>query len=184
MSPRTSTLALALPILLAAGCQTAGTGSGGVSVVNTPDETQAAAMDTMSQLEGEWQLVGEDGELIQGSTFKLTSAGSIVREIMFEGDPREMTNVYHMDGDKLVCTHYCAAGNQPRMVADVDGGNSFDFQVDYVSNLLPSHQVYMGGLKLVLVDDNTLEQHWTSFNKEGEVAGEMTFVMKKVGSAN
>ncbi|RNC80661.1 MAG: hypothetical protein ED559_02320 [Phycisphaera sp.] len=172
-------VAFTFPMLLAAGCQTAGTDSGGVNVANTPDETQATAMDTMSQLEGEWQLVGEDGELGPGSTFKVTSAGSIVREIMFEGFGHEMTNVYHMDGDQIVCTHYCAVGNQPRMVAAADGGNSFDFQVDYVSNLLPTHDHYMGGLKLVLVDDNTLEQHWTTFNKEGEVAGEMTFVMKK-----
>lgn len=179
MSPRTSAVVLTLPLLLAAGCQTAGTDSSGVQVASAPDETQASALTTLAKLEGEWEMQMPDGATGPGSTFKLTSNGSIVREIMFPGG-NEMTNVYHMDGDKLVCTHYCAAGNQPRMVADVDGGNSFDFQVDYVSNLLPSHQVYMGGLKLVLVDDNTLEQHWTSFNKEGEVAGEMTFVMMKV----
>lgn len=169
----------ALPLLLAVGCQTTQTDTDGVQVATTPDETQATAMDTLSQLEGEWQLVGEDGEMGPGSTFKVTSAGSIVREIMFEGHEHEMTNVYHMDGDQLVCTHYCAVGNQPRMVAAIDGGNSFAFETDYVSNLLEAQDHYMGGLRLVLVDDETLEQHWTTFNMDGDVAGEMTFVMKK-----
>ena len=179
MSPRTSALALTLPILLAAGCQTAGTDSSGVQVATTPDETQASALTTLAKLEGEWEMQMPDGATGPGSTFKLTSNGSIVREIMFPGDS-EMTNVYHMDGDKLVCTHYCAVGNQPRMVASIDGGNSFVFKTDYVSNLLEAQDHYMGGLKLVLVDDNTLEQHWTTFNMDGEVAHEMTFVMKRV----
>lgn len=184
MTRNTLAVSLLTPILLSLGCQTAGTDSGGVQVAATPNETQATAMETLGQFEGEWQLVGEDGELGPGSTFEVTSAGSIVREIMFEGHDHEMTNVYHMDGDQLVCTHYCAVGNQPRMVASIDGGNSFAFKTDYVSNLLEAQDHYMGGLKLVLVDDNTLEQHWTTFNMDGEVAYEMTFVMKKGGTAN
>ena len=29
----------------------------------------------------------------------------------------DMISMFNLDGDRVVLTHYCAAGNQPRMVA-------------------------------------------------------------------
>lgn len=175
MTPiRTLTASIFASALLLTGCQSAG-----VHVASEPDETQASAMDLLAQFEGEWEMVDENGETGPGSVFKVTSAGSIVREIMFEGHGHEMTNVYHMDGGQVVCTHYCAVGNQPRMVATVDGSNSLAFKTDSVSNLLPAQEHYMGELTLTLVDDNTLEQEWTTFNMDGEIEHAMTFVMKR-----
>jgi hypothetical protein len=143
-----------------------------------------AVMQLLASLEGEWRLEQEDGSLSEAfSAFKVSSAGSVVREIMAVGEPQEMTNLYHMDGDTVVCTHYCAAGNQPRMIADgieqTDRGKSLEFKVDSVSNFTKGQDHYMGGLKLVFIDDDTVEQVWTTFNAEGEVAGQMTFVMKR-----
>ncbi|MEZ6019293.1 MAG: hypothetical protein R3F17_04090 [Planctomycetota bacterium] len=40
-----------------------------------------------------------------------------MREIMFPGQPFEMTNVYRLDGNDLCVTHFCAVGNQPQMRA-------------------------------------------------------------------
>src|SRR5437764_568426 len=48
-----------------------------------------------------------DLELIAGGT-------ALVERERAEGRP-EMMTVYHLDGDRLVLTHYCMAGNQPRM---------------------------------------------------------------------
>ncbi len=36
---------------------------------------------------------------------------------MYPGMEHEMTNMYTLDGNTLVMTHYCAGGNQPRMRA-------------------------------------------------------------------
>ena len=41
--------------------------------------------------------------------FRVTSAGSVVQETMFPGSDHEMVNMYSVDGDKLLMTHYCAA---------------------------------------------------------------------------
>jgi len=46
----------------------------------------------------------------------------------------EMTNVYHMDGPTLVMTHYCAAGNQPRLRAASGTSGTIDFKTDSVTN--------------------------------------------------
>lgn len=147
-------------------------------------EHKAEVMKLLASLEGEWRLVQEDGSLSKEvSVFRPSSAGSVVREIMMVGEPHEMTNLYHMDGDAVVCTHYCAVGNQPRMVAKEldhsDRGPMLDFMVDSVSNFTEGQEHYMGGLKLVFVDDDTIEQIWTSFDTQGEVAHQMTFVMKR-----
>ena len=176
-------VAVASIALLATGCQTANQ-TGGVHTVMGSEFADKAVLGQLSSLEGEWQLVGEDGELGLGSTFALTSAGSAVREIMFAGQPNEMTNFYHMDGQSIVCTHYCAIGNQPRMVTTGmqtnDGVASFDFTTDSVSNFRKEQNHYMGGLKLTLLDANTIKQEWTSFDADGVIASEMVFVMKRV----
>ena len=81
-------------------------------------------------------------------------------------------------------THYCAVGNQPRMVAtngieQTDDGPAIDFLVESVSNYVEGQDHYMGGLKLVFVDSDTVHQIWTTFNGKGEVDHQMTFVIKR-----
>jgi hypothetical protein len=72
---------------------------------------------------------------------KTTGAGSAVVQTLFPGDKYEMVNVYHMDGDTLLFTHYCAAQNAPVMKFEksetpgeikfvFNGGTNFDVNVD------------------------------------------------------
>ena len=74
-------------------------------------------MERLKSLEGEWMLVNEQGEVTNhvATEFRMTANGSVLREFMFPGDPHEMLNVYHEDGDRVLMTHYCASGNQPRL---------------------------------------------------------------------
>ena len=84
---------------------------------NTVAQHDTPMLGAISELAGDWQMTDENGVTHRASRFVVTSGGSAVREIMWPGQAMEMTNLYHMDGGALVCTHYCAAGNQPRMVA-------------------------------------------------------------------
>lgn len=142
-----------------------------------------SVMGTLSSLEGEWELEQEDGSFGNGSTFKVSSNGSVVREIMFPGEPHEMTNLYHMDGTDVVATHYCAVGNQPRLVSEgleeTEEGPSLPFEFESVSNFRESQGHVMGGLTLVFVDEDTLHEVWRSFDGEGNLAHEMTFVFRR-----
>lgn len=185
MTARQTAAALLVSLGLA-GCATDGLTAGSRPVPVAADPVvEKAVMDRLASLAGEWHMVGEDGQSPSGSTvFAVSSAGSVLREVMMPGQPHEMTNVYHMDGSRVVCTHYCAAGNQPRMVAtglstDAEGRPVIDFAFESVSNLRESHDHYMGGLRLTFVDDSTLYQDWTSFNKNGETDHTMTFVLKR-----
>jgi hypothetical protein len=147
---------------------------------NADPAADAALMPALTALQGEWQMQDEAGQWITGTVFTVSSNDSVIREVMFPGTPNEMTNLYHMDGTDAVVTHYCAVGNQPRMVAagitETPEGPAIDYTFDSVSNLRPEHTHVMGGLRLVFLSDTHIRQDWTSYDPStGEVAGEMSF---------
>jgi len=128
----------------------------------TPQQ-QAALFDQVKSLEGTWEMTDENGVKHTACVFQTSSNGTVVREIMFPGSQHEMTNVYHMDGPTLVVTHFCAAGNQPRMRAhagDTPGVVAFTF--DSVSNLTRADETYMGQLTLIRTGPDTMREEWKS----------------------
>jgi len=154
----------AVVVLAMAGALVASGCSSGTKVAGTPGQEQTKAMERLKSLAGEWTELGPDGKP-QTIVYSVTAGGSAVREVMFPGMPHEMTNLYHMDGASLVCTHYCALGNQPRMRArglSADG-KSIVFTFDSVTNLAKPDGQYMGGLALEMPDADHVTQVWTSY---------------------
>ena len=136
----------------------------------TPAEN-ALLFDQVKALEGTWEMADEQGVRQVASVFTLSSNGSVVREVMYPGQPAEMTNVYHMDGPTLVMTHYCAGGNQPRMRACTAEQGTIAFHFDSVTNLTDPQAQYMGELTLVRVDPDTLLEEWKTM-QDGKVVPE------------
>ena len=95
-----------------------------------------------------------------------------------------MTNLYHMDGSNLVLTHYCAAGNQPRMIAskalDTDEGTAFEFNFDQVSNLRASHDHFMGNMTLTILKSGGMRQDWRSYDRDGNLTDPTTFALSRI----
>ena len=62
---------------------------------------------------------------------RVTSRGhAFVHELSVSGIPDHPVTLFYLDGDRLLLTHYCDAGNRPRMVAkaSTDGKTlEFDF---------------------------------------------------------
>ena len=50
-------------------------------------------------------------------SYELIAGGTALVERERTDKTPEMLTVYHLDGKRLVLTHYCMAGNQPRMEA-------------------------------------------------------------------
>lgn len=73
----------------------------------------AAAFTKLAALAGDW--ASADDPTVVVATYRVTAGGSAVMETLFPGQPHEMVTMYTRDGDSLVLTHYCSAGNQPRM---------------------------------------------------------------------
>jgi uncharacterized protein YciI len=136
--------------------------SAGVWSADAPPSA-AERLEQLKGLAGTW--VGDmdgDGEHDSEVVFRVTSAGSAVHETMFPGEEHEMVNLFHLDGDALVMTHYCAAGNQPHLKAtDGDGVGAFTFDLTRASNAKPGDHV-MSHAVFTIVDENTLREEWVS----------------------
>lgn len=149
-------------------------------------ERQAATLGRLKTLEGTWVMTKSNGQPVAEAergtiTFTTTSAGSAVREVMFPGAKHEMTNMYHMDGNDVVVTHYCAMGNQPRMRCTSAAGNELVFAFDSATNVRSSDEECMGELTVRFVDNRTIEQVWTS-SKGGSKMPHAVFTLERKGS--
>lgn len=155
----------ALPLLLAACSSTSHSSLVHPRVVRAANESQKSVLvERVKTLAGTWE--GQSPEGAHVTTFAVSSNGSAVRELMFPGTPHEMTNMYHMDGDSLLMTHYCAMGNQPRMRATVGRDpNELRFEFDGVSNLRAEDEMYMGSMTMTIVDQDHIKQVWHHYVK-------------------
>jgi hypothetical protein len=137
------------------------------------DDAASSAFERLKALAGSWQSEARDeqGNPQQEIEFKVVAQGSAVVETMFPGKPYEMVNVYTLDGDRILITHYCAGGNQPRMAAPAASGAVIEFKVVDVTGLKDPAQSYMGSLKLDLSDPAVVVANWATI-KQGEDAKE------------
>ena len=126
------------------------------------DGSQAFAK--LKSLEGSWSGKTADGRAVQVSN-RVTSGGSVLMsEITGKED---MITMFHLDGGRLLLTHYCAAGNQPRMVATLSpDGKSITFDFLDATNLLPSQGGHMERVVFTLIDADHHFEDW-QFAQDG-----------------
>jgi len=94
-------------------------------------------------------------------TFKVTAGGSaVMSEILGKED---MVTMFNLDGPRrLLLTHYCAAGNEPRMQASLSpDGKVITFTYVDATNLATPHAAHMQKMVLTLIDDNHHTEEWT-----------------------
>lgn len=82
----------------------------------------------LQALEGTWEGKNSQGQPLTVS-FRMTAGGSALMSEIHGHGKENMITMFHMDGDRLLMTHYCGAGNQPRMrvVASDDTSVTFEF---------------------------------------------------------
>lgn len=129
-----------------------------------------AAFDRLKSLEGTWDeapwSVGEDGRVVQ---YRLTGRGSALIE-EYVGDP-PMTTVYHLDGDNLRLTHYCNAGNQPRMTAAFYRNDTLKFDFVDVTNLSEPGAYHTRTLEIKFHDENHIDLNFVGLKNGNDVPG-------------
>lgn len=125
--------------------------------------SRATLLDGLKPLAGTWMMAGENGEQQVGVEYRVIADGSVVLETVFPGSRHEMVNTYHMDNGRLIVTHYCAAGNQPRMQCTSHGEGTWTFQLRDITNRESADEEYMGELVLTMQGPDVLKQDWRSF---------------------
>jgi hypothetical protein len=160
-------------------------GSGVVSRLSAADEPvpgieAKTAFDRLKKLEGEWKATGHDGMPDAKIIYKVTAAGSTLMETSHPGTGHEMVTMYHLDGKNLLATHYCAAGNQPRLKLDLKASkpDSYSFVFDGGTNLNPDKDMHIHALRIKFLEGGKVESEWDGY-LDGKLAHAVKFPMSR-----
>lgn len=134
-------------------------------------------LDKLKSLAGTWHGSGPDGATLRVS-YEIASGGTALMETRVPSNEPEMITLFHLDGDALALTHYCSAGNQPRMRAEPTRSvDEMNFTFVDVSNLATLAEGHMRALRMVFQDDDHLTQVWTW--REGGQDVQATFHLER-----
>jgi len=120
------------------------------------------SFDQLKSLTGSW-----DGQNNQGKpvtvTFRDTAGGSAVMSEIHGHGPENMISMFHLDGpNRLMLTHYCGAGNQPRMTATASpDGKTLTFTFLDATNLATPDAGHMQRAVFTMIDANHHTEEWT-----------------------
>ena len=147
----------------------------------TPEENKSTpGFDKMKSLVGTWTGRDEEGKPVNVS-YKLVSGGnSLMESLDMQDHPDGMITMYHLDGSKLMMTHYCSMGNQPRMRAGKvsKDGNTFTFSYVDATNLASNKDAHMSKLVVTFKDNDHFTQEWT-MSMDGKDAHHAVFEFER-----
>jgi hypothetical protein len=134
-------------------------------VTATAALSQTAAQKSFDQLKsltGSWEGKASDGNLVQVS-FRDTAAGSALMSEIHGHGPENMISMIHLDGpNRLMLTHYCGAGNQPRMTATTSAdGKTITFDFFDGTNIPSPESGHMQRVVIAMLDANHHTESWT-----------------------
>ena len=113
------------------------------------------AFERLKSLVGTWETVEKASKRPGVATYTLTGGGKVLMEVMGGG----MATAYHLDKGTLVLTHFCGAGNQPRMrVKSIENdGRHIVFEMYDITNHPDPDSYYSSALDVRFVEDGTVE---------------------------
>jgi hypothetical protein len=128
------------------------------------------SFDQLKSLAGSWEG-SMDGQALQVS-LRVTSRGNALLHEMKGAGPDDPITLFHLDGERLLLTHYCDAGNQPRMVATISpDGKSVVFDFLDATNLLTSQHGHMQRVTFTFIDADHHTEKWEFAMADGKQMG-------------
>jgi hypothetical protein len=92
------------------------------------------AFQALQTLVGDWEASNAKGP-VYSISFRLVSADSVLVQTYTTRSGRETLTLFHLDGPRLLATHYCAQGNQPRLRLAAVSGARYTFEFADATNL-------------------------------------------------
>ena len=134
------------------------------------------SFDKLKALAGTWEgqvttvpkEASVEGQTIR-ITLRVTSMGNaLMHEASITGRPDDPITMLYLDGDRLLLTHYCDAGNRPRMSGKISpDGKSVDFEfLDVAGSTQYGH---MHHAVFTTIDANHHTEDWTFMNGDKPV---------------
>ena len=144
-----------------------------VLLISTAALAQSAAQKSFEQLKalaGSWEG-SIDGQAVQVS-LRVTSKGNAILHEMKAAGPDDPITLFHLDGERLLLTHYCDAGNQPRMLATISpDGKTIVFDFVDATNLLSSQMGHMQRVTFTFIDSDHHTEKWEFAMTDGKQMG-------------
>lgn len=84
------------------------------SALHAAEMLAADRFEQLKALEGDWSGQSDSGRAWRLS-YKPIANGTVLVERWTSTSGKETMTVFHMDGARLLATHYCGQGNQPRL---------------------------------------------------------------------
>ena len=126
------------------------------------------SFDKLKTLAGSWEgrvttvppKADIEGKQMQ-LTLRVTSMGNaLVHEMTAAGRPDDPITMLYLDGDRLLLTHYCDAGNRPRMVGKLaPDGKTVEFEFLDLSG--SAEYGHMHHALFTFLDANHHTEDWT-----------------------
>src|SRR5580698_10193691 len=130
------------------------------------------SFDKLKTLAGSWEghittfppQAEIEGKHMQVS-LRVTSMGNaMVHEMTGEGRPDDPITMLYLDGGRLLLTHYCDAGNRPRMVGKMSpDGKTIEFEFKDISG---NPEYHMHHAVFTIIDANHHTEDWTFMMKD------------------
>ena len=136
------------------------------------------SFDQLKSLTGSWQGKNSMGQPVQVS-YRMTAGGSaLMSEIVGHGET--MISMINFDGpNRLLLTHYCAVGNQPRMQASASpDGKTITFNFLDATNLDSPQSGHMDHVVIAMLGPDHHTEEW-NFIDHGKEIKEFFDLMRK-----
>jgi hypothetical protein len=130
-----------------------------LSISSVAAQNAERAFAGFERITGNWEArVGTMGSLIRVNLRSISNHSAVV-ETYTTVSGRETLTIFHPDGNRLMATHYCAQGNQPRLVMDAHSTPAeMTFRYLDATNLKSEHDSHLVRLVLKIRDDDHFEK--------------------------
>lgn len=122
-----------------------------------------SAFERFKTLSGSWEGKSTKG-WAEVNNYRVIARGSVVMGTSFDAHPNEtMVTMFHMDGDRLMLTHYCVAKNQPRMVATEISADGAEVTFEFLdgTNMSSRDKGHMDKAVFRFKSDDEFTSQWT-----------------------
>ena len=124
-----------------------------IHAVSTALGNSESAFETFKGLQGTWAIQSQGKALSIEMTYEVGSNGSIVTERF----GNELSVIYR-DGQSLLMTHFCNAGNEPRLrLKDSSQPRLMEFEMFDVTNLKSADTAHVERVIYRIIDDKKID---------------------------
>ncbi|MGH9500571.1 MAG: hypothetical protein ACRD3L_15625 [Terriglobales bacterium] len=125
-------------------------------------------LDRFKTMVGTWEGKTPKGQPAE-MKYELVAGGTaVMEESHMIGD--DMTSMFYVDGERLMMTHFCPSGNQPRMQATISPDlKTVSFEFIDATNLAGPQAGHMHKAVYLFSDSGHYSEEWT-WKQEGKDA--------------